>query len=72
MSSKVPPPPKPSRVKRRPGGYRIREDLDDSLRYYQEQYPGIGRVDIYDAALEEYLGRRKVWPLPAESDDRGV
>ena len=68
MSSKLPPPPKPSRVRRRPGGYRIREDLDDALRAYQAQHPGVARVDIFDAALEEYLGRRKVWPRPESAD----
>lgn len=58
----VPPPPRPSRVERRPAGYRIRADLDDALRAYQEQHPDLRRGDIYDAALEEFLKRRKVWP----------
>lgn len=59
----IPPPPRPSRVERRPAGYRIRADLDDALRVYQEKYPGVRRGDIFDAALEEYLQRRKAWPL---------
>lgn len=59
----VPPPPRPSKVERRPAGYRIRADLDDSLRAYQAQYPDLRRGDIFDAALEEFLQRRKFWPL---------
>lgn len=61
--TEVPPPPKPSRVPRRPGGYRIRADLDDALKAYQAQHPGVTKVDLIDSALEEYLGARKAWPL---------
>lgn len=60
MPSKTPPPP-PLRQPRRPGGYRIRADLDDALRRYQMQ-TGAKRVDIIDAALETYLAARHVWP----------
>ncbi len=67
-NSKIPPPPRPGRVRRLPGGYRIREDLDASLRYYMAQHEGVRKVDLMDHALEEYLGRRGVWPLPNDAD----
>ena len=66
MGRTTPPPPKPGRVRRLPGGYRIRADLDAALRHYQGQHEGVRRVDIIDHALEEYLGRRGVWPLPED------
>jgi hypothetical protein len=61
MSPKSPPPPPPPPpAPRRNPGYKIRPDLDDAVRGYQ-QTTGAQRNAIFDQALEEYLAARGLW-----------